>query len=231
MAKLPKTDCEKGLPDSEESSPGPTTMDSTIGQRKQPLATTEHEEPNGFANGFANGFPNGSGHLGKTLHKASRPKPRLVSYEQLPAWYQDNEHILGGYRPESFSASTCFRSWAYIHNETFNIYSHLIPAVFFLFAQSFILRLLNQRYPKAKSLDYIVFSFFLLSACVTLTISFTYHTLMNHSMKISHLWLRLDYLGILALTLGDFVSGIRLTFYCEPTLQKVYWAMVRLFLA
>lgn len=51
---------------------------------------------------------------------------------------------------------------------------------------------------------------------------------MNHSMRVSDLWLRLDFVGIIILTLGDFVSGIYMVFYCEPTLQKVYWTMVRL---
>jgi len=51
--------------------------------------------------------------------------------------------------------------------------------------------------------------------------------LMNHSQQVSLLWLRLDFVGIVVLTLGDFVSGIYLVFYCEFTLQKLYWSMVR----
>lgn len=51
---------------------------------------------------------------------------------------------------------------------------------------------------------------------------------MNHSLHVSHLWLRIDYLGIVFLTLGDFVSGIYLVFFCQPRLQKVYWSMVNL---
>jgi adiponectin receptor len=49
---------------------------------------------------------------------------------------------------------------------------------------------------------------------------------MNHSIHVSNLWLRLDFVGIIVLTLGDFVSGIYMVFYCEPTLQKIYWTMV-----
>ena len=56
--------------------------------------------------------------------------------------------------------------------------------------------------------------------------SATYHTLMNYSMRVSDLWLRLDFVGIIALTLGVFVSGIYMVFYCESTLKKMYWAMV-----
>lgn len=37
---------------------------------------------------------------------------------------------------------------------------------------------------------------------------------------------QLDYVGIVALITGSFVPSIFYGFYCEPTLQKIYWAMV-----
>ncbi|KAF7513813.1 hypothetical protein GJ744_007864 [Endocarpon pusillum] len=194
----------------------PTTPSMTS-HRKRAALKTESENSNGFPNGEAQ-------HI--SSHRATCQKRLdLIRYDELPAWYKDNEYIIGGYRPESFSTSTCFASLTYIHNETVNIYTHMIPAIVFLFAQSFMLVLLRQKFPDAKPLDYIVFSFFLLSACITMSLSFLYHTLMNHSMGVSYLWLRLDYVGILALVLGDFISGIRVGFYCEPTLQKIYWSM------
>jgi adiponectin receptor len=196
----------------------PTT--SMASQRRHPAIKPESEDTNGFVEG--------SGPLIPTVHPTLRRKPDLITYNELPTWYQDNEHIIGGYRPESFSTYACFASLTYMHNETVNIYTHLIPAIVFLFAQVFILYLLHQQFPEANPVDYVVFSFFLLSACITLSLSFLYHTLMNHSMGISYLWLRLDYVGILALTLGYFVSGIRVGFYCDPTLQKIYWSMVRI---
>lgn len=156
---------------------------------------------------------------------ASRLSSSLLTYNEIPTWCQDNPYIRTGYRPVSFSTPACFASWTYIHNETFNIYSHLLPAVFLL-AQGAFPRLIVLRFPEASARDYVTFSFFLFTALVTLSISFTYHTLMNHSLRISHLWLRIDYGGIVCLTLGDFVSGIYVVFYCEPNLQKAYWAMV-----
>ena len=56
--------------------------------------------------------------------------------------------------------------------------------------------------------------------------SASYHTLMNHSEAVSNLWLRLDHVGIVMLTLGDLVSGIHMAFYCEPALRNAYWATV-----
>jgi hypothetical protein len=167
-----------------------------------------------------------NGHVQLPERRAAPRLPPLLTYYEIPAWYQDNEHIHGSYRPVLFSISACFASWAYIHNETFNIYSHLISATFFLLGQIMFSHLISQHFPEAKAGDYIIFSFFLLTAFITLSISFTYHTLMNHSLRMSHLWLRIDYAGIICLTLGDFVSGIYLVFYCEPGLQKLYWIMV-----
>lgn len=197
-----------------------STTPSMTSQRKRAALKSESEAANGFCNGDGNHTSND--------HAVPRKKPDLITYDELPIWYKDNEHITGGYRPESFSTSACFASLTYMHNETVNIYTHMIPAIVFLFAQTFILFLLHRRFPEAKPLDYIVFSFFLLSACIAMSLSFLYHTLMNHSMGISYLWLRLDYVGILALILGEFISGIRVGFYCNPTLQKIYWSMVRL---
>lgn len=151
---------------------------------------------------------------------------RLLSYDEIPPWYQDNECIRHGYRPETNSAPACFASWSYLHNETVNIYSHLIPAVLSITAQVLVHRYFTAQYPEATSGDRLVFAFFLLTAATCLGGSSTYHTLMNHSESISHMWLRLDFMGIIFLTLGDFVSGIYMIFYCEPRLQQMYWTMV-----
>jgi len=151
---------------------------------------------------------------------------KLLSYDEIPEWHQDNEFIRNGYRLESYSAAACFASWTYLHNESVNIFSHLLPSVLALTAEAFLYHYFSIRYPRSTYGDRLVFAFFLMTAAVCLGMSATYHTLMNHSQKVSELWLRLDYVGIIILTLGDFVSGIYMVFYCEPTLQKVYWAMV-----
>lgn len=153
--------------------------------------------------------------------------PNLLTYDEIPEWYQDNDCIRHGYRPETNSASGCVASWIYLHNETVNIYSHLLPALLFLILQGVVLRLRLAMYPHATTGGHLVFAFFLLTAAICLGMSTTYHTLMNHSQQVSLLWLRLDFVGIVVLTLGDFVSGIYLVFYCEFTLQKLYWSMVR----
>lgn len=87
-------------------------------------------------------------------------------------------------------------------------------------------RYLRVRYPNAGTSNYVIFAFFLLTAVICLGVSAMYHTFTNHSAHISDLWLRIDFVGIIVLMLGDFVSGIFMVFYCEPDLQKAHWAMV-----
>ncbi|KAM3426993.1 hypothetical protein NHJ13734_009165 [Beauveria thailandica] len=76
--------------------------------------------------------------------------PTLLSFDEMPEWFQhdNNKWILHGYRPISGSARASFRSWCHLHNETVNIYSHLIPAIVFLLGEWFILQYLASKYPK-----------------------------------------------------------------------------------
>ena len=157
--------------------------------------------------------------------EAARWPPLLLSYLEIPEWYRDNKYILYRYRPVTGSTTQCFASWFYVHNETLNLFSHLVPAVCSLICGVLLRRLFLVRWPNATTGDQIVFGLFLFTAMICLLMSSFYHTLMNQSASVSQLWLRLDYVGIVLLTLGDFVSGIYLIFYGEPTLQRRYWTM------
>lgn len=55
--------------------------------------------------------------------------PRLLPFEELPAWMQKDPRIRRGYREELRTAWNCFISLFYIHNEFVNIWSHLLPAL------------------------------------------------------------------------------------------------------
>ncbi|TPX08169.1 uncharacterized protein E0L32_001935 [Thyridium curvatum] len=151
---------------------------------------------------------------------------RLISYEDLPAWYQDNKFLRHGYRSVSDSTKSCFASWFYMHNETINIYSHGIPAIIFLLGEFYICAYLRLKYPQASVGDYLVLACFLLTAAICLGLSTSYHTLMNHSQHVSELWLRLDFVGIIVLILGHFFSGIYVVFWCDMTLRAAYWGMI-----
>ncbi|KAI0147766.1 mPR-like GPCR protein [Xylariaceae sp. FL1272] len=153
-------------------------------------------------------------------------KGRLISYEELPEWHQDNEYIRHGYRPISGSARISLQSWTYIHNETGNIITHLVPAVLFLLGEWYILQYLITRYPGMTGVDIFIFAFFLLCTVICYGLSVTYHTLMNHSNEVEKLWLRMDLVGITVYNLGAFTSGIYMIFWCEPVPRAIYWTMI-----
>ncbi|KAK0609222.1 hemolysin-III related-domain-containing protein [Bombardia bombarda] len=184
-------------------------------------ATTETKTdspPNNLApNGSSSRKPN-------TITKAY---PHLLSFDELPEWHKDNQYIREGYRPISGSAAVSFRSLLYLHNETINIYTHLIPAIAFIICEGAVLGHLHTTYyPAVKALDDLIFTAFILTAILCLSFSACYHTLTNHSVAVDNLWLRLDFVGIILLTVGDFVSGIYMVFWCERVLRIIYWSMI-----
>ena len=149
----------------------------------------------------------------------------LLLNHEVPPWYYQ-EFIRTGYRPVKGSIRFCFRSLTYIHNETVNIYSHLLPAAVALTLAVLVSRYFDAKFPEATSLDRLIFQLYLSTSVVCFTVSSLYHTLLCHSRHYFGLWVRIDYVAILVQILGSFVSGIYLGFYCEPNLQKSYWSMV-----
>ena len=165
--------------------------------------------------------------ISDTAFKAGKAgHPVLLSFDEMPEWFrlESNQWILHGYRPISGSAHASFRSWSYIHNESVNIYSHLIPAVVFLLGEWYIQKYLSSRYSGVTGADFIAFSIFMLTAATCLSLSATYHTLMNHSQHVEHFCLRLGMLGVVIFILGDLVLGIYMVFWCEPLPRSIYWS-------
>ena len=163
-----------------------------------------------------------------TAVKAVKGRPVLLSFDQMPEWFriESNKWVHHGYRPISGSVHTSFCSWSYLHNESVNIYSHLIPAVIFFLGEWYIQQYLTSRYSDVTTADFIAFSIFMSSAVTCLSLSAIYHTLMNHSQHVEHLCLRMDMLGVVIFILGDLVLGIYMVFWCEPLPRKTYWSMV-----
>ena len=111
-----------------------------------------------------------------------------------------------------------------MHNETVNIYSHLIPTVLLLLSEWHIQQYIASRHSGVTSTD----SIFVLTTVTCLSLSAIYHSLLNHSKHVEHLCLRLDMLGVVIFILGDVIFGIYIFIYiwCEPLSRNIYWSMV-----
>jgi len=153
-------------------------------------------------------------------------KALLVLWDDLPSWQQDNHYIHTGYRPASGSFSKSFASLGYLHNESVNIYSHLLGAVIFSITAGVIYTQIKPRYETASSGDVLAFSCFFLGAALCLGMSATYHAISNHSQHVARFGNKLDYVGIVFLITGSFIPSIYYGFYCQPRLQTTYWTMV-----
>ena len=151
---------------------------------------------------------------------------RLLHWDDLPHWQRDNHHIHTGYRPASFSFLVSFQSLTYLHNETVNIYTHLLPGMLAIPAGVALYQALSPRYETASQADIYAFSCFFAGAAFCLGMSATYHTIVNHSPTVSRIGNALDYVGIVGLIVGSFIPSVYFGFYCIPALQRLYWTMI-----
>lgn len=150
----------------------------------------------------------------------------ISTWHELPSWQRDNEYILSGYRPASMSFCQSFRSLGYLHNETVNIYSHLIGSVLFVALAFYFYGQVYPRYSNANFADILVFSTFYFGVAICFLLSATFHIVANHSERVAIFGNQLDYLGVVVLMWGSTLPTVYYGFYCDQKLQKVYWVIV-----
>ncbi|KND95003.1 Adiponectin receptor protein [Tolypocladium ophioglossoides CBS 100239] len=150
----------------------------------------------------------------------------LLSIDKIPAWYGENPYIRSGYRPVLSAVAPCFRSWAYVHNQSANIFTHLVPGVLALVANAALVWCFSAWYPAATLADRLVLHVYLTACALCFGVSAAYHTLLCHSRELADLWVRLDYVSISVLILASFVPGLYMGFYCEPLLLRGYLTVV-----
>lgn len=163
-----------------------------------------------------------------TVSKAEQKPQNVLTllWDEIPQWMRDNQYIQAGYRPQSNSYSKSASSITYLHNESVNIWTHLIGAALSMIVALVLYSTIRPRYQMATSEDVTVFSCFFLGCMVCLGMSATYHTILNHSDIVARFGQRLDHIGIVVLIWGSFVPSIYYGFAAEPGLRRVYWSMV-----
>ncbi|KFY08870.1 hypothetical protein V492_05839 [Pseudogymnoascus sp. VKM F-4246] len=140
----------------------------------------------------------------------------LLAWADIEPWRQYNRFIIRSYRPASNSYLKSISSLGYIHDQTVNIYSHLLGAVGFVAAGWKLYGILAPRYHSATWADVAVFGAFAMGLFMCLTLSAAFHTFNNHSSTVYDYWFMLDMLGISFLIMGSFYPSIYYSFYCEP---------------
>ncbi|CAI4214802.1 unnamed protein product [Parascedosporium putredinis] len=131
---------------------------------------------------------------------------KLLLWKELPEWQQR----------ASGSMRECLRSWIYLHNESVNIWSHLIGAVIFFYLPYYMFAVaIPPRYAIATTEDVVVCSAWFIGVAICFVLSVCFHTLMAHSESLYETTLHLDFQGVLVLMIGSTLS---LTTYttCQP---------------
>jgi adiponectin receptor len=174
----------------------------------------------------------GSGTADAIIHTAKAVEAKveralLLIWEDLPDWRRDNAFLLSGYRPDSNSYWKSFTSLSYLHNESVNIWSHLLGAFGFLGGGTFLYSVVAPRYASASRSDVVAFACFFAGSVACLGMSATYHAISNHSPEVSKWGNKLDYSGIVFMIAGSFVPVLYYGFFCFHDLMVVYLCMVR----
>jgi hypothetical protein len=163
-----------------------------------------------------------------SAHPQEHTSSHTLTYhwDQILPWQQDNHYIRSGYRPQSNSYLQSGYSLAYLHNETVNIYTHLIGAILTLVSSGALYHVLGSRYDTASREDVWVFCCLFLGALSCLGMSATFHTISNHSHDVARWGNQLDYAGIVFLIWGSFIPVLYYGFQDDPRLMQTYWGMV-----
>ncbi|KAJ7204646.1 hemolysin-III related-domain-containing protein [Mycena pura] len=153
---------------------------------------------------------------------ATRKYSRTITYAELLEWQKDNEYIVTGYRRVQKHWVSCIASiFAYLHNETINIHSHLWGAVLFVYFLATFRETHLAQYATTW-VDSAVIAVFLFSVVFCLLSSALYHTASCHSEEVATRCHALDYSGIVVLTVGSFYPALHFGFFCHPDVQKIY---------
>ena len=132
---------------------------------------------------------------------------KYVSVEEVPIQYRE-KHINTAYRQPYSSMGDCIVSAFRLNNETFNIWTHLIPFIYLLF--HFIHSFPSQLWPSASiPTQYYPLLTMELSVCAYLLGSTIAHTFNCMSPRIRHICFYVDYAAISMFGIG----GACTTFY------------------
>ncbi|KAL8280407.1 hypothetical protein RQP46_007055 [Phenoliferia psychrophenolica] len=187
------------------------------------------------------------------LKTKGQPLSRTTGIAELDIWRRqadDNPWLLTGYRRTLGSYSKCLESLWYAHNDSVNIWTHLVGSLVAFFSLAYaLLRVMELQdvpehrvgwwapftlvhpfkspsQPSVTWRDTAGFVSFFLSAAFCLGCSASFHTFTAHSMAVSHSWNRLDYIGIVVLIVGTIIPCIRYGFFCSTDLQHLYIAAI-----
>jgi adiponectin receptor len=149
----------------------------------------------------------------------------LLTKDEIPEWCQDNEYIIKGYRKCEMDYKYYLKSIFQFHNETLNIWTHLIGALLFigLGIYTFSNHIVTNYWG-----DFIAIGVFLFTVIFCFSASFIMHCWYPMSEETCNCLLKADYFGISLLILGSYGPFIYYAFYCQESIQWIYYIIVNI---
>ena len=150
-----------------------------------------------------------------------------VSFDALPNWLKDNEYLLHGHRPPLPSVRACLKSMFRLHTETWNIWTHLLGMLLFVVVALCVYVFeMSEVISSVPWYEQLIIGTYFLGAVSCLSLSFLYHTLSCHSARLSHLFCKLDYMGIAILVTGSCIPCLYYGYYCSAFSRYLHISIV-----
>lgn len=158
---------------------------------------------------------------------ASHGQP-LLKYDECPDYLKSNPYIRTGYRSGQ-SWPQCLRSIFAFHNETLNIWTHLLG--FFFFLTLLLWDVVSPPVPSRVTwADFTVILVIIGCYQICMIMSAVFHTFSSHSQDAHESCLMLDLAGICASITASFLCGIYYAFWCYPSTCAIYMTTVVAFI-
>lgn len=151
----------------------------------------------------------------------------LLTQHEAPQ-YMREDSITNGYR-QKLSYRACITSWFWIHNETVNIWTHLIGFLIFMTCFGYIIWSPPREIQSYFEIVPLLVQ--LISYMVCMLSSTLFHTFSCHSEAAHKSWRYTDHFSILFALFGTYVSLICGTFSCFPQWKLVHLLTVMLLFA
>ena len=150
----------------------------------------------------------------------AKPKKQLFGLKQMPEWLQPSPFIQESYRPAGLeSYYFCFQSIFAIHNETINIWTHLLAFVWYAWMLGDFHY--NSDYYLGGQ-DKLLITALYISWMSMWIFSSTYHCLRCHSEAVYHSCYKLDLCGIVVSMSTATIVFAYYAFYFDPNLKLTY---------
>jgi len=146
----------------------------------------------------------------------------LLRYNECPKYLLHNEYVMTGYRV-NYSLKKCILSIFKYHNETLNIWTHLLGFLLF-----FILAVVTPAamFDHPSVWDVFIFSIFTLSAQIQMLGSAIFHIFHCYSER-WYSWLaKLDYCGITIMIVGSYYPPLYYGFACFQPWRIAYMTII-----